>query len=44
MSEDYKIEYAGQKCSLKELQFGSKKIFGVIIQKDGTIDFCYKDL
>jgi len=44
VSEDYKIEYAGQKYSLKELQFGSKKIFGVIIQKDGTIDFCYKDL
>ncbi len=44
VSEDYKIEYAGQQYSLKELQFNSKKIFGVIIQEDGTIDFCYKDL
>ena len=44
VSEDYKIEYAGQHYSLRELQFSSKKIFGVIIQEDGTIDFCYKDL
>ena len=44
VSEDYKIEYAGQHYSLRELQFSSKKLFGVIIQEDGTIDFCYKDL
>jgi len=44
VSEDYKIEYAGQHYSLRELQFRSKKIFGVIIQEDGTIDFCYKEI
>lgn len=43
VSEDYQIEYAGQNYSLKELQIGDKKIFGVIIQEDGTIDLCYKE-
>lgn len=43
VSEAYKIEHAGQQYSLKELQFGSKKIFGVIFQEDGTIDFCYEE-
>lgn len=44
VSEDYKIEYAGQQYSIKELQFEEKKIFGVIIQEDGTMDFCYKEI
>lgn len=44
VSEDYKIEYAGQQYSLKELHFVDKKIFGVIIQENGTIDFCYKEI
>lgn len=44
VSEDYKIEYAGQQCSIKELQFVGKKLFGVIIQEDGTIDFCFKEI
>jgi len=44
VSEDYKIEYAGQQYSIKDLQFVDKKIFGVIIQEDGTMDFCYKEI
>lgn len=43
VSKNYMIEYAGQQYSLNELQLEGHKIFGIIIQEDGTIDFCYKD-
>jgi len=41
VSEDYKIEYDGQSVSLKDLQYKDLKVFGVIIQENGEIDFCY---
>ena len=42
VSEDYKIEYAGQSVLLKDLQYEDMKVFGIIIQEDGAIDLCYK--
>ena len=42
VSEDYKIEYAGQKVALKDLQYEDMKVFGVIIQEDGEINLRYK--
>lgn len=42
VSEDYKIEHDGLSISLKDLQYKDMKVFGVIIQENGEIDFCYK--
>lgn len=42
VSEDYKIEYAGQEIALKDLKYEDLKVFGVIIQEDGEIDLCYE--
>ena len=42
VSEDYKIEYAGQIIALKDLQYEAMKVLGVIIQEDGEINLCYK--
>ncbi len=42
VSEDYKIEYAGQEIALKDLNYEVLKVSGVIIQEDGEIDLCYE--
>ena len=44
VSEDYKIEYAEQIIALKDLQYEDMKISGVIIQEDGEINLCYKEV
>ena len=43
VSENFEIEYAGQKTKIKDLQMDNTKIFRVIIQKDGEIDLLYKN-
>ena len=44
VSEDYKIEYVGQIIALKDLQSEDMKVLGVIIQEDGEINLCYKEV
>ena len=44
VSEAYKIEYVGQIIALKDLQSEDMKVFGVIIQEDGEINLCYKEV
>jgi len=42
VSENYKIEFAGEKTKIKDIQSKKYKIFGIIIQKNGDIDLFYK--
>ena len=43
VSLNFQIKFNNQICKLKDLEFENLKIIGVIFQKNGEIDLCYKE-